>query len=590
MFKSWGDQITTGETNEILKGLFSKHRDAIKASSIRERLRGISDIPDLCGVDLPISEANTLVNLDLDCKVRVAEDLYHFAQTLAFASKRQDLDLGIDKKGVAYEKFRESERSCRKTNELFRAWKRGSIQFDPRAEAVLHSAQRKISDVLGDCPTVDRYHYRFGPGATTQVPKRTACPKVKLGQTLACSGDMEPILSDVLSTLPHLLNEGDVVTATVEIHPGKLVFVPKSYKTDRSVMIEPWLNGFVQLGVGDYIADRLKRNGIDIRDQEKNKSLARGASITGALATLDLSSASDTISKCLVEHLLPYDWYNLLSCLRTSVCDTGGEVITLEKFSSMGNGFTFPLETLIFWALVDSVPGCRGRTSVYGDDIIMPSQAYDEVVRVLRVFGFTANAEKSFGTGYFRESCGGDYFFGVDIRPCFIKDRMFGQDAFRLHNFYKRKGLDDFAEYILQYIPEHVRLYGPDGFGDGHLIGNDWGYTSNKITRRQWGGRLFDTYSWKGRKLYRPLPGDRILPHYSIYLRDANLEDEGNVDWPSVPLPFRLLKESLRGWLTHEFEPGLGYEFCVKNGERVPVDTLPGTRGWKRMAVYTLVR
>jgi hypothetical protein len=110
-----------------------------------------------------------------------------------------------------------------------------------------------------------------------------------------------------------------------------------------------------------------------------------------------------------------------------------------EKFSSMGNGYTFELETLIFWGLCMGV--CRelelepSQVLVYGDDIVVPVAAYELLSEVLTFCGFTLNSKKSFGSGPFRESCGKDYFLGADVRPFFLKEIPYEiETLFRLCN------------------------------------------------------------------------------------------------------------------------------------------------------------
>lgn len=564
VFTRWNEEASTEETNELLARLARLHLESIHSKEVRDVIPSSdASISDWCNFDVSALYRLSGEAIGVSDGL-LAEDIYHVSQIRAFVTKRKDLDLGINKAQVALDTFEETEVQCRLMNEAFRAWSKGGFKFHPSVEGVFHAAQRKIDRVLGPCPNVDDLVGYFGPGATTQLPRRMACAKEKLSQPLACSGDMIPVLSSALGSLPHLLEgEGDIVTATVEIHRGKLVTVPKSWKTDRTVMIEPWLNSFFQLGAGRLIAERLKRKGVDVTDQGKNKTLARIASLTGALATLDLSSASDSISVELVRHLLPADWYDLLSSLRTSMCEFDGEGFPLEKFSSMGNGFTFPLETLIFWALVSSLPGCSRVTSVYGDDIILPVHAVPAALLVLRSAGFSVNMEKSFWAGNFRESCGGDYFSGFDIRPFYIKDRLKCSDAFRLHNQYVARFYPRMAKEVESWVSEHVRLYGPQGYGDGHLhllFPELHTYRSRKLRRCGWGGYLFDTYTWKKRKLSLPRPGDRILPLYSIYVSDVGESEALNPD-------------------KHERE-------FTESG--VPVDFLPGTAGYKRVSIYVL--
>jgi hypothetical protein len=105
------------------------------------------------------------------------------------------------------------------------------------------------------------------------------------------------------------------------------------------------------------------------------------------------------------------------------------KTIVLEKFSAMGNGYTFELETAIFLAICNAVYVTRGYTPhvsknvfVFGDDIIVETELAADVIAALRFFGFKPNEKKTFLSGPFRESCGGDYFEGVDVRPYFQKE------------------------------------------------------------------------------------------------------------------------------------------------------------------------
>jgi hypothetical protein len=273
---------------------------------------------------------------------------------------------------------------------------------------------------------------------------------------------------------------------------GKLSFVPKNAKTDRVIVIEPVINTFLQKGVGKAIRNRLLRAGCNLNSQTTNQKLALLGSRDGSLATIDLSSASDTISTELVRELLPHDWYSLLDSLRTPVVKTPAGIINQQKFSSMGNGFTFELESLIFFALCKSICDQDDLVSVYGDDIIVPVSHFDEVSWALSEFGFTLNKSKSFSSGFFRESCGKDFFGGIDVRPVYVKERLSCKELFRLHNFFVRNHYYDLASLVLQHIPRHIRIFGPDGYGDGHLLGK-WIPDFTK-RERGYGGYIFRTY------------------------------------------------------------------------------------------------
>jgi hypothetical protein len=217
---------------------------------------------------------------------------------------------------------------------------------------------------------------------------------------------------------------------------GRYETVPKSAKTDRSIIVEPRGNMFLQKGVGNFIRKRLGRSGCDLNDQSTNQKLAAFA-YDFKLATIDLEAASDSISYELVHLLLPVDWANYLSDLRSGSVLIDGKYRRLEKFSSMGNGFTFELESLIFFALSESVvesvsPGLF--SSVYGDDIIVPQECVPLLSIVFETLGFRVNTDKTFVEGNFFESCGRHYFQGRDVTPVYQKESLDEIEAIRCGN------------------------------------------------------------------------------------------------------------------------------------------------------------
>jgi hypothetical protein len=205
--------------------------------------------------------------------------------------------------------------------------------------------------------------------------------------------------------------------------------VPKDAVIDRFIAIEPLLNAMAQQGISAMLATYLRKWQIYLDNQERNKELACRASTLGfctqGWATIDLSSASDTVLPAVVRYLLPDGWFELLNAARTSrVLVDGKYVADYTSFSTMGNAFTFPLQCLIFGALTRAsmkVVGVRSEYRVYGDDIIAPIPASGLLLQVLRFCGFMPNIEKTFITGFFRESCGGDYLDGYDVRPTYLR-------------------------------------------------------------------------------------------------------------------------------------------------------------------------
>lgn len=231
-----------------------------------------------------------------------------------------------------------------------------------------------------------------------------------------------------------ILNQETFWSSVFKVVPGnRITFVPKNSQTDRSIAIEPAMNLYLQLGVDGYIRRRLKRWGVDLDDQRKNQQLARVGSKfwrgSDPFVTLDLAAASDSVSTEVCRLLLPPQWYNYLMLLRSPTGMLGDEMISYEKISSMGNGYTFALESAIFAALAYGVEKVihgtfeSDKIAIYGDDIIVRKSSYPLLVQMLHRCGFSLNHDKTFSEGPFRESCGADWYNGTSVRPVFLTSK-----------------------------------------------------------------------------------------------------------------------------------------------------------------------
>jgi hypothetical protein len=120
--------------------------------------------------------------------------------------------------------------------------------------------------------------------------------------------------------------------------------------------------------------------------------------------------------------LFPEDWYTLFDALRARDYDGAFGPGTYHKFSSMGNGTTFVIETLIFAAACSAVGA--DVWSVYGDDIAISTDKAEALAALLHFLGFDLNADKSYtDPGFpFRESCGADWYEGRRVTPFYIRD------------------------------------------------------------------------------------------------------------------------------------------------------------------------
>lgn len=411
-------------------------------------------------------------------------DVGRFRDALAatsFLSKNKFLETGISKETVAMEKFLEAEVACKETNERVLSNSLCSL-----TQAVIMTAARKIQNILG---RIDAEEFvdscNWGPGATVKLPRRRASAPEKFRSENGITAGAYGFVKDWFHVAYPLW--GDVI---FEIQSGnKVVTVPKNAKTDRVIAIEPGINLWFQKGIGSIIRNRLRKNGIDLNSQAINGNLARVASRYGHLATVDFSSASDTISTEVVRLLLPHDWYCLLDNFRSIRGTLPDKTeISYQKFSSMGNGYTFELESLIFYAIAISI--CEimkesGSISVFGDDVIIPSGAFDNYSIVCAELGFTVNKKKSFSSGYFRESCGSYYYNGQNVKPIFQKEPFDGQSSLikcanSLRNFAHSRnsyGCDrDFAacwRTLAKYLEGLRTPRIPPGFGDLGLIVSD---------------------------------------------------------------------------------------------------------------------
>lgn len=501
------------------------------------------------------------------------DDFRAAVQIQAFYKKNPWIDLGYDPKGKALEAFVMAELRCQETN---RRLENELPVKGVRQAFVL--ARRKIAQILGPVPSPDSLQPRFGPGASTNIRRAQASLSGKLSAQLACSEDMIPYLGAWLSLTPswvmHHCAKSSVTLPLweadpsytrqlvgVEVHHGKLVFVPKSAKTHRPIVVEPILNGFFQLGVGGFLKKRLLHCGLDLYDQEKNRKLACKGSLDGSLATIDLSSASDTLAYETVSKLLPFEWTEFLGSIRTGAITYNDlSPLPLEKFSSMGNGYTFELESLIFWALslacTEIVGGDIRNVGVFGDDIIIETEAVPLLKDTLDWFGFEVNSSKSFWAGPFRESCGADWLQGNDVRPFFIKEEVSERHLYVFHNWLMRRCEVQLAKLVLSWTHEPSRLYGPDGYGDGHLLGDYHLYLPRDERRKGYAGGYFDTYALKPKRHQKRRPGDWLIPGYSIYRYAVDFNN------PSTD-PSKVLESPSDPWI------------------------LPGSEGYVRRSIYT---
>jgi len=320
-----------------------------------------------------------------------------------------------------------------------------------------------LADLGSDCSLTwanIALNARCGPGAAVMANGTSHYSKMYSGPLTATSSQLLRLYAADIAMWPEesnaeIIRQENFGSPTI-VEGSRSCFVPKSVKTSRMISVEPTLNMYYQLGLGEILRTRLLRFfGIDLETQPSvNRWMAClgsriDASYGDGFATIDLSSASDSISLGFCSEVIPEDWLSAMISLRSPVTkiklsptskvieDSGDIDVQLNMISTMGNGFTFPLQTAIFAAMasacisvsdgVSSHPrasclgNLAGQFSVFGDDIVIRARESTRLLRLLRSTGFEPNLDKTFHSGDFRESCGHDYYRGFNVRPVFLR-------------------------------------------------------------------------------------------------------------------------------------------------------------------------
>lgn len=430
--------------------------------------------------------------------------------------------LGVDPEAAALKKFHQAERLAGRYNLVFRLERKLGYE---REWGLRMRMRRWIRKVIGEQPNYERIWplCGFGPGASVGVsgnathlarkflePRWSVTPSALPYALAALRSD--PLVWELLlktKERPLVCWDPDLFETELQkrVHMvtyNKITLVPKTAKVHRTIAVEPLLNGYVQKGIDEYLRRRLSRFGIDLKDQSRNQDKARMGSLPGhdPYATIDLSSASDLISLELAKDLLPPDWFALLNACRSPEYMLDGKLHRYHKFVSMGNGFCFPLETLIFASVCAAVYERNHLVpdfQVYGDDIIVRGSQFAEVLKLLRLIGFRHNPDKTFSTGPFRESCGADWFNGEDVRPINLDYEL---DSFsniiKLHNLSLLKPrweafFRESRDLLRELVPPRWRFVRPckGNVGGAFEVEQDLAMTSPHTSWNQ------KTWSWR---------------------------------------------------------------------------------------------
>lgn len=381
----------------------------------------------------------------------------HLRQIEAFFKKYDQFEDAARCESNALKAFLDGERRCRVTNKRLTHYFLHEDRLTPLiseyVDEIRRIVRRTLGSVRGFLDSIPS-NIRVSAGATASNSRNASHPLLKLAEhDVAGNPSFEPLYR--------------ALCAATGVEPGRFMpqlwnrieFVSKNWKTKRTIACESTSMMPVQLAFDAFAKRKLRFIGVTLESQCRNQELARQASLWGCFTTVDLKGASDSEALDLVHYLFPDEWAELLMRLRSPYGKLpDGTLVKYEKYASMGNGCTFPIESLIFAACCVAVNKRHGHSvyRVYGDDIIIHRDCVEDLLRLLRFLGFVPNEDKTFLDGPFRESCGGDYWLGENVTPFYLRSTSHRTDVSLLVNaireFPESKAMDDIAKELIQHF------------------------------------------------------------------------------------------------------------------------------------------
>jgi len=277
----------------------------------------------------------------------------------------------------------------------------------------------------------------------------------------------------------HREMEEQIRSAHEDVDYNMVIVVPKKADIGRTIGKEPEIHNFLQKGI-DLCMRRLlvRKLGIDLSDQSANQALSLiGSTETDdPYVTIDVRGASNSVLTELVRSVCPPRWFRLFDATRSHYYMIDGTVTPYQMFCSMGNGFCFPLESLLFASVCIAAArhmGVPPDYRVYGDDIIVRQSAALVVIEILAACGFRTNVQKTYVHGPFRESCGANWYSGQDVTPGYLKEPITTLGGLHsLHN----------ALHKYPLVQEYLRQ---QPIGDGYAVEDSpsWSWITDQAFR-----------------------------------------------------------------------------------------------------------
>lgn len=417
--------------------------------------------------DLEAAGHGSSIDRDVDHEPNAELFAVNALKKSIFSKFRDDIDPQAEAR--ALREFMHANLACMR-------WVPKRVSHNTRLSAALGELQAAFNKCfeLPDGTIIDFYQacgsmQRPGPGVAVGSDGNDFYTKVADGpmgfETQSCE-DM--FLETVLC--------GDLEATTEEsranfhgyqrVGASKLGFAPKKREISRITVSQASGNMLLQLGAGSLLEEILASQfNLSLTSQPSlNAELARRGSLGNGYATVDLKMCSDLQSRMMYYWLFLHKGpFRYLDMIRSkAVLMPSGFCHKLHMFGENGTGFTFPLQTLLFACVIravyrvldipfkknslamkrkivgipfDAIDPCLherfgtecietsapGNWGVFGDDLIVVERAVPLLFEVLGWLGLVVNEDKSYWKGDFRESCGSDYFQGVNVRGVYCK-------------------------------------------------------------------------------------------------------------------------------------------------------------------------
>jgi hypothetical protein len=273
----------------------------------------------------------------------------------------------------------------------------------------------------------------FGPGATAELGRTSAIRKAE--KFSADQSVVDLLCSFYYHTSAEMFPNSAWTESPSEaesLYTNRIIFVPKNALKHRIISAEPtwltWTQQILKESMYDYI-ERSSEMFSWFSNQEMSRKLALQGSIDGTYATIDFSSASDSITVPIVDRVFASTELHepLMRTRSRQGILPDDTIVRLNKFAPMGSATCFAVMDTIFLSIcelsvrrTENRKGQKGDYVVYGDDVVIRSEFLPEFMSICESLKLEINQDKSFTsqTGYkYREACGIECCEGRDISP-----------------------------------------------------------------------------------------------------------------------------------------------------------------------------